>query len=81
MTPSMDVPQELQEGSVLVVAHKPSCLVIRVKKVHGSFKGIGYLIECQEGNLALVRGWTGFTADIRFYPNKTTLEEAIALFN
>jgi hypothetical protein len=79
MTP-LDLPQELQEGSVLVVTHEPSCLVIRVKKVHGLFKGVGYLIETKEGNLALVRGWTGFTADIAFLPKGTNIEDAIAIF-
>lgn len=81
MTPHMDVPQELQEGSVLVVTHTPSCLAIRVKIVHGTFKGIGYLIETKEGNLAIVRGWTGFTADVTFFPLNTSLADAIALFN
>lgn len=79
MTP-LDLPQELQEGSVLVVTHKPTCLVIRVKKVHGVFKGVGYLIEAQEGNLALVKGWTGFTADITFLPKGASIESAIALY-
>lgn len=76
-----DMPLELQEGSVLVVQHQPTCLVIRVKKVHGHFKGLGYLIEAQEGNFVLVKGWTGFTADVTFYPTGTTMEQAIALFN
>jgi hypothetical protein len=76
----LDLPQELQEGSVLVVTHKPSCLAIRVKKVHGIFKGVGYLIETKEGNLALVRGWVGFTADITFLPKTASIEDAIAIY-
>jgi hypothetical protein len=77
----MTVPQELTKGSVLVVTHRPKCLAVRVKTVHGHFKGVGYLIETQEGNLALVRGWLGFTADITFFPKETTLEQAIAQYN
>jgi hypothetical protein len=75
-----DIPTELAEGAVLVVTHKPTCLVIRVKTVHGVFAGVGYLVETQEGNLALVKGWTGFTANITLLPFNTRLEDAIALY-
>lgn len=77
---SLDTPQELTPGSVLVVTHQPSCLVVRVGKVHGVFKGVGWLIETQEGNLGLVRSWHGFTADITFLPLTASIDDAIRQF-